>query len=675
MRFNRKNKTRSKISSRLFNELSAKNVKKSRKDYFIYFFTLMLSVCLFYSFNSVSTQFASLGLDDKLNYLAASSAVLTGFSVIVCIIMGALVVYANRYLLRRRKKEMGIYATLGMDRRDLNRLLMRETLRIGIFSLASGLVLGIFAAQILSLITAKLARINLSSYRFMISGKAIVLSIVFFGILFYFVHLFNIKELKKISLLEMLYAERKNEQVQRNGRAGDIFIFVLSVALMLGGYAVIYLRLEADVMQALGIGGVMLIAGTMMFFTSVLGTLTRVMKHNKQTYFRGLNIFMVSQFSSRAKTEGRSHGLIAVLLYLALTLVIIGPGMGKYIVNGIENADPYDATISYYPEKGEELGDPMKELKNAGFHIKSFSNSYQSFWTYTDASLTESSLITQKGTSDKENERMDITLTVIGVGDYNRMLKLQGKSPIQLGKNEYALSHAFPTLEKVLKAFAKHPKVLSLGGSSLNLAENGIHHNAWESRNVLQESPTVVVPQSIVKNLTPESWILNLDFSGDKKQTKDKLYDRWNMVSLKDFTLQTGAEAVISIVADNLMLTYLGIYLSITFLITAGAVVALQQLFQSSDNKKRYELLKKLGASQNDLREVLEKQLKVYFGFPMVAAVFHSIITVIFTFRYLEGMTIPMIVSVIGFGGLLIFAVYGVYFVATYTGSRRILKL
>lgn len=182
-------------SDRLFQKLAAGNVKKSVKDYYIYFFTLTCAVCLFYSFNSIGTQFASLGLEDPLNYLMFSSGMIAGFSVLVCVIMGALVVYANRLLLRRRKKEMGVYATLGMERRDLNRLLMKETLRVGVFSLIFGLALGIFAAQILSLATARLVGISLSSYRFMVSGYAMALSVVFFGILFLFVHWFNVREL------------------------------------------------------------------------------------------------------------------------------------------------------------------------------------------------------------------------------------------------------------------------------------------------------------------------------------------------------------------------------------------------------------------------------------------------------------------------------------------------
>lgn len=161
----------------------------------------MLSVCLFYSFNSVSTQFSSLGIEDKLNYLAFSSSMLNAFSVVVCVIMGALVVYANRFLLRRRKKRWGFMRRLewaknsSAHERNPSDWCVLSDFRD---------CFGNFAAQILSLLTAKLAGISLISYHFMISFKAIGLS-VYFGILFFFVHRFNIRELKKMSLLDICY--------------------------------------------------------------------------------------------------------------------------------------------------------------------------------------------------------------------------------------------------------------------------------------------------------------------------------------------------------------------------------------------------------------------------------------------------------------------------------------
>lgn len=675
------NKSTGAVPADMMNRLAARNVKKSAKDYFIYFFTLMLSVCLFYSFNSISTQFASLGLEDPLNYLAFSSGVLTAFSILVCIIMGALVVYANRFLLRRRKKEMGVYASLGMERSDLNKMLMKETFFIGIFSLLAGLILGIFAGQILSLATAKLIGLSLSNYSFMISAKAIILSVIFFGILFFFVHLFNVKELGKMSLLDMLYADRKNETVSE-GKSGILTFFaLLSLILIFGGYAVLIQMSGVEAFKALGIGGVLLIAGTVCFFRAALRIAAKMMKKNRGYYYRGLNMFTVSQFSTRLKTEGRSVSMIAILLFLSISLMIIGPGMGKFVMNGVEMATPYTGTIFYssQADEGKMAADPMAHLKQSGIDISRLAEDYVSFWTYETPEVTNDFL-----TGDKEQDKTGMgqeewstvsRLPIIGIEDYNRMLALQNEEPLLLNDEEYAVNYAFPPMKEPLEKFRQKKEPLTISGTTLTLANDGIQKHAWENKNVLLDAGTIIVPQYLTENLTKDRWILDFNYMGANKDSAADLREKWMMEGPDNYTLWTRQEALISVTSDNLMVTYLGIYLGITFLITSGAVLALQQMSQSLDNGKRYALLKKMGVSRRDMRRSLMKQLKNYFGFPLVLAALHSAVAVWSLFRYFQGLETSVIVSVAGFSTILVLAVYAIYFITTYVASRRILEL
>lgn len=671
---------KSAVSASLFNELAKKNVKKSAKDYFIYFFTLMLSVCLFYSFNSVSTQFASLGLEDTLNYLAFSSAVLNAFSVLVCLIMGMLVVYANRFLLRRRKVEMGIYATLGMDRRDLNRLLMKETIRIGFFSLIAGIILGLFAAQILSLLTAKLAGLSAASYHFMVSFKAIVLTVLFFGILFFFTHLFNIRELKKMSLLEMLYSDRKNEPVSEDKKGLTWLLAILSAVLILGGYAVLALTVNGGVFKALAIGGMMLIAGTLFFFMAVLRIAAFAMKKNKRFYFKRLNMYTVSQFSSRIRSEGLSLAMISILLFLSLSLTILGPGIGKNVINGVEYATPYDCTIYYGLSGADTVNDPLEALENGGFHISNFSDAYAAFRVYESPSVTTAFFKeSQEQESAPEMEGNTKSsgglVNIIGIEDYNRLLELQGGQPIVLSGGEYAVTYAFPAMEKTLKAFAQNPGTLKIGDEELSLADQGIRRNAWKNQNALIESGTVVIPQHLAESLKPNTWYVNFNFRKGPEDMNKALYENWYMADNTGFQMWAKQDALLSVTADNLTMTYLGLYLGITFLITAGAVLAIQQLSHSTDHAKRYKLLRKLGASERDIRSSLMKQLRVCFGIPMLAALMNAAAVIISVFRYFEGLDYTDMLPVIGSGILLVLLVYAVYFITTYVGSRRILQI
>lgn len=679
MRFNHKASKKSTISSQLFHELADKNVRKSAKDYYIYFFTLTLSVCLFYSFNSISTQFTSLGLEDTLNYLAFTSTALTVFSVLVCFIMGALVVYANRFLLRRRKKEMGIYATLGMERNDLNRLLMRETMHIGVFSLMTGLILGVFASQFLALITARMIGLDLSAYHFLISIKAVVLSVIFFGILFFIVHRFNVRELKKMSLLDMLYADRKNETIVEKRNWLSILGFIFSIMIMITGYGIIKSWASETLVGAIALGGLLLMIGNLLFFTTVFRFAAKWMKKNKSFYFRDLNMFTASQFSSRVKTEGRSVAMTSVLLFLSLSLIILGPGIGKFVMNGIEQATPFDGSISYaLPTDGQTAsGDPMTYLEKSGFKITDYTNAYQEFWIYYADSVTDELLLQQqneqKNASTESHLEEPSFLPIIGIDDYNRLLELQNMEPISLDKNEFTVSYAFPPLEKTITAFRKNPQPLRIGDTVLTLNNNKIPRHAWQNHYALLEQATIIVPQHLTEGLERQMWYLNFNIPG--AEINALLNNNWLQYGPEGYQMWLREEAIIAITSDNLIMTYLGIYLGITFLITAGAVLAIQQLSQSTDNTKRYDLLKKLGASKKIMRKSLMKQLNVYFGLPILLAVLHSAVITALVFPYFQGMTLAMMISIIGGGALLVFTVYTIYFVTTYLGSRRILQL
>ena len=666
------------LKNQYFYKLASRNVRKCAKDYFIYFFTLMLSVALFYSFNSVSTQFASLGLEDTLNYLAFSSGVLTFFSVLVCFIMGTLVVYANRFLLKRRKKEMGLYATLGMARRDVNRLLMRETLCIGIFSLAAGLLLGIFAAQILSLATAKLAGVSLMNYHFMISVKAVVLSILFFGILFFFVHLFNVKELNKMSLLDMLYADRKNETVSEGNAVVTVLLAIVSVALILGGYGVLIFKADMGLFKVLGTGGLLLMLGTVFSFTALLRLGTRLRKLNKRYYYRGINMFTTSQISSRLKSEGRTIAMTSVLLFLSLSLTIIGPGLGKYVMNGVEHATPYDGSISFaLMGRGVSAGDPMDGLLRSGFKLDRYSDEYEASWVYEAPSVT-ADFLTGGETPYGEplyDDDSETGLAIMGVDDYNRLLALQGIAPVHLAAGEFGINYVFPTMEKTLEAFKENPRMLRLGDSTLALTEEGVWNHAWENRNALLDQGLLIVPQETTENLTPVRWVLDFNVREGMGRSAYDFRMEWLEADTGEYILWTRQEALISLTADNLLMTYLGLYLGITFLITAGAVLAIQQLSQSADNVKRYGLLEKLGVSKRTRRGSLKKQLRIYFGFPLLLAFAHSAVAVTVVFRNFEGLETSVMAQVMGFGVMMVLTVYAVYFITTYVGSRRILQV
>ena len=173
-------------------KLSIRNMKKSFKDYAIYFLTLVLGVAIFYMFNSLDSQQAMLEVSQSTRSMIQLLVQMLGMlSVFIAIVLGFLIVYANNFLINRRKKEFGIYMTLGMGKRQISKIILLETILVGIISLAIGLIIGIFASQLMSILVGKLFEADMSKFEFVFSTDSCIKTCVYFAIMYIAVMLFN----------------------------------------------------------------------------------------------------------------------------------------------------------------------------------------------------------------------------------------------------------------------------------------------------------------------------------------------------------------------------------------------------------------------------------------------------------------------------------------------------
>lgn len=473
MSFNRR-KTSKKVSEDIFKELAEKNVRKSARDYLIYFFTLMFSVCLFYVFNSISTQFAMMGIDDSQNFLSFASGMILIVSVFISIIIGALIVYANRFLLKRRKREIGIYITLGMEQRDILALLMRETILIGGISLGLGLIAGIFLAQGLALMTAKVVGVAFTDLHVFFSISAAVKSVLFFVTVFVFVHFFNIKEIQKLKLIDLIYDERKNEVLELGGSQKTVFIFFVSNVLIAGGYIWVFTRVSTNLGQAIGIGMLLIATGTVLFFMTVADMMIRILKRNKKYYYSGLNMFVIRQLASRIKSNLLSMAVISILMFASITTIAVGLGGGKSILESSREAAPFDISFREFAENGE-YGRVEKDLTQESLAVELKKLGLQTqdlFQAMAEVSIyyidgVDGSLFTSEASIKNPYIDKDVMLPVICVEDYNQAMKLLGKPAITLESHEFALNYNVKEVQRVYERFAKNPQSIMINGISL----------------------------------------------------------------------------------------------------------------------------------------------------------------------------------------------------------------
>ena len=494
----------------MFFKLAIHNVRRSLRDYAIYFLTLTFGVCLFYVFNSMDSQQAMTSLNSNQREIIQLLTSAIGYvSIFISFILGFLVVYSNRFLMKRRKKELGIYMLLGMDKGKISRILIIETLLIGIFSLGIGLAVGIFASQGLSAITAGIFEMDLSSFQFTFSLSAFYKTLLYFGIIFLIVMIFNTISISKYKLITLLQASRKNESFKVRNIWISIIAFIVSIACFAAAYYLVLTRgwTSAEMLLTCIILGCI---GTLLFFFSLSGILLRVIKANKKLYYKGLNMFIFRQISSKINTAFISIGLICLMLFVTMVTFSAGISIAHASSQAVKSAAPYDISISKSIYQGDTQTQPTENKKvTETFQLQSqldlYSKNYFEIALYNNL-LTMSDL--PNVLPDVPSTAQNSPMRAVSLSDYNRVLESQGKEPISLGDNEFAINCNSYLVEPYYHM--ENNQSVTFNGKEYQL---GIHKLLQETLSTdysLIDSGTIVLPDSALNGLTPNEHILNV---------------------------------------------------------------------------------------------------------------------------------------------------------------------
>lgn len=668
-------RSHNKNTKKLFKDLAAKNVKRSARDYFFYFFTLTFAVALFYTFNSIGAQFEALRLPDTLSYLAAAQGAMAAVSVFVCFITAYLVVYANGFMMRRRKREFGIYSILGMDGRDVRRLLTRETSAIGGISLLAGLLLGIGISQGLAMITAKMAGLSLDRFSFVFSPKAMGAAAAFFIIILICVHCFNIRQVRKMDLADMLYSGKKNESVP-DSKKGAILMNIVSILLMAGGYFVIFQWSGRFLLKSVWAGGALIAVGTILFFLSAGSVVLKLLKKRKSFYYHKLNLFVVNQFGSRMRSSGITTAIVCILMFFSVSVMGAGMNMGQSVISEKVGLAPYDLSIVYYFGDSSMDGRMSttairEELKSKDAWLVGFLENSAEITAYLSSDVTPELFGYDDSIEGINSENNKVYM--IGVDEFNKQLLLQGLKPISLREGEYAVLYNTSEVAGTMASYGQNPKPITISGTTLTLKPGGIYEGDYtNNQGSLVNAGTLIIPQALAERLTPALKACNVQFGDQADEAYDAMLTALDQHYGFDYLNKTDIR--IQVMSDQLMVTYISLFVGITLLITAGAVMALRQMAEAADNEKRYELLSKLGAGQAVMRKSILDQMLMYFGLPLVLAGIHSAVILTGIHRNITNVSVEdmtgNIVLAAGIGVIM----YGIYFIISYGGSQRILN-
>ncbi|MDH5078304.1 ABC transporter permease [Clostridium perfringens] len=676
----------------MYFKIALNNVRKSFKDYSIYFLTLTLGVCIFYAFNSIGDQKAFLEFGKRqAEYIKVLQDLISGISVFISCVLGGLILYANNFLVKKRKKELGIYMTLGMGKNKISKILTYETALVGIISLVVGLGVGVIVSQGISAFAAKLFEVSLSNYKFLLSTDAILKTILYFGIIFILVMLFNTFVISKYKLIDMLTAAKKNEDIKIKNPILTAIIFFISLGLLAVAYKLV-IKVGLDPTNSMFLVSIVLgVLGTLLLFFSLAGFVLYVLQKNKNVYLKGLNIFVLRQMNSKINTNFLSMTVICLMLFLTISTLATGLSFKNALEKGLENTTPFDASATYYIDEDSKIKTAEESIKELGFKF----NPEDKIVSYNEYRLENTNLasLLTKNAQGKNVEKMvpvvtDYGINSISISSYNDIRALSGKKAVSLANNEVLISSNLSELEGTLENLLKNNKEIEIDGKEYKIANNAligegkVIKEVFESTGMTNNFFTLIVPDNVLSNLNPTSNKININFpknSKEEEQRVQKLFDEY-----RDGIVDSGKYGFVNgytrerIYEENNGMTnivlFIGIYLGIIFLISSTAVLALQQLSEASDSIDRYKSLRRIGVSQKMINKSIFTQVSIYFGLPLVVALVHSVVAIKVVNGFLTMFNRPDIGVSSLVTALIMVIVYGGYFYATYTGYKSTVK-
>ena len=690
-------------------KLSLKNIKKSFKDYAIYFMTLILGVTIFYMFNSIESQEAMMQVNQSQKMIIELMTQLIGFvSGFVAIILAFLIIYANNFLIKRRKKEFGIYMTLGMGKRQISKILLFETILIGIISLGIGLVIGIFGSQLMSILVSKLFEVDMTEFQFIFSKDAFVKTCIYFALMYFAVMIFNTISVSRYKLIDLLNAAKKNEKVIIKNPIICTIIFLLSCGVL--GYAYYIVSAKAYTLTSFSKIWPILVMGTvatLLLFWSLSGLMIKLIQFRKKTYLKDANMFVLRQINNKINTTVVSMTVICLMLFITITILSTALSIKNTMTRELVEMTPVDINLyktASLPERyvnryGEEIVYTKEQiedsqesvqytLENAGLDMNLLKDVVE-ISTYTSPNLTWETYL--KDVFDEVKAQFPglaygTPELIVKESEYNRVARLYGLEEFELNDDEYVMLCDFDNMVNIRNKEIQMDGIITLCGKEYTPKYKECKSGYIMMSTSHTNTGIILVPDScpLTKDMQ-EQQILIANYNAttdEQKQEIENLFASDDSILIQNLDkngIDLEGATRISIYDGSVgiatIIVFLAIYLGIIFLISSSAILALKQLTESSDNKLRYSILRKIGADDRMINRSLFLQIGIFFAFPIIIAMIHSIFGIQFALSTMSGIAdaadlLPSIIATV----VIIGFIYGIYFLATYFESKNIIK-
>ena len=719
------------------------NVRRAGRDYLVYLLTLTLGVTVFYAFNTISMQVDIAGIDEE-GLAQVMGSMLGYLTYFLAGVMAFLMVYANNFIMKRRKKEFGLYQVLGMGRGRVATIMALETVIVSVVAFVAGIVLGVGLSQLMTFFTASLFKTQIANFHFFFSAHAFNLTLACMLVMFVLTLLLNLRAVRRTKLIELMGAERRNESIKTRNPWIAIAIFAVGVALV----GVAYCRLLRDgfpltatdsklqeAMNQFGITTAMVTVGTFALFWGLSSMLIKLLQSLRGVYWRGLNMFTVRQLAAKVNTVCFSMGVIAMLLFLAITSVTCGMSIANVMNENLERYNPVDVsqtyvyytpdtldyykgykgyvnpseadrmvladtTVDLYPAwhgKGKSAGNNDETGKKvniadvAGEHVQ-----IDSYLSYplggSDPSVTPGEMCKTMGEKLPKafggSNADTMGLFVTPASQYNKLRQMMGEEPVHIGRDQYLLTCDMGgELVDLYTKYMADGHALTLGGHTLKPAtDKSDEDTAAIANSAMGSNPgTVVVADELLSqlNLQPYSSSLlvnykqGMDTTEADESIKNTVLDNL-LVDGKEpgswGIFITRSEMYTQAAQMNGLISYLAIYIGFVLVVACAAILSIQQLSNVADGSRSYRVLAQIGCDDRQIRHSVMAQQAVFFLFPLAVGLAHSFVALKVIIEMVSIFGNMSIGGTVGLTCAIFLAAYGGYFLVTYLMSTGMVQ-
>lgn len=638
------------MNKKLYVKLALTNIKNNSLMFRPYLFTCIVVIALFYTINSLVN-------DHALKTISGGNFtidVMKFGSILFTVLSLFFLMYANSFIFKKRKKEIGLYNLLGLEKKHIRKLLILEIALIAFFTMIGGIAVGLVFNQLVGIAMSAMMKVPLTVS--MISVSAIIKTIVTFMMVFFIIHLFNLKQIHSVRIIELM----KGAQIGEREPKAKLVLAVLGGSLLITGYLLSFTVKDPKLdLSEMITAIVFVVAATYLLFIAVSVVLLKMLRKSESLYYNKNNFTLISTMLYRMKQNAVGLSNIAVLS--TATLIVMTTTISLYLgVNTIlNNSFQFDVSITNPAENKQEQ---------------------QQLQTFID----------------KNKDRYDVEIT--SAASYRG-----GQFAADLtgdGKDDFFLilpMEDFNTLTNENISLASDEVMLLKDKETAELQSINLDNKSFKVKDTVEELP---IDTSLADNVDA-NWIFVIaPLSGKFAQIVDLAN---SLTMYQDFNVQGDADAVNgfshaiadeaqtidyvdveakSIYKESLLvrfggLLFLGIFISAVLFVETALMIFYKQISEGYDDRNRFAIMKKVGMSKKEIIKTIRKQTLIMFFAPLTVALLHL------------GAGLPLVTKIIGiaamdnwlvvlgsglFAAIIFTFIYGLTYIFTEKNYKKIVK-